>query len=261
MNLAGVFIGDDLGADFTARARIVSAVRDAARWGIYRTPSGGCPSIGMDIEGLFGPIVAQATYRQAVEAEVGVPITVFWLDAPRPDGQWGSAPFSVLEKLAHNQRLVRMVEDVVRRTPSDIGCLVCAESPGVIRKLKGLNVAEVSEALPAKERKVLLGDMSSGTIRKAIVSSGCWPEEADHGVMVVVTCGPGDTSGWRIPWRRLKEKGERAFVVDFRHRWDINNGRPGVLARNDEARERRYRELGFGQIAVSGVNELPFIGG
>ena len=258
LHSVGIFIGDDLTeGNFDERAEGISGIRNAARWGIYTTPAGWCECVNIDIEGLFGPLVASATYRQAVDAGVGVPITVCWMDAPLPDAQLGSAPLDSMEatSMQKNQPFVQMVADIVRRTSNDIGCIVCTEPIDMVRSLKKLmpELAEINRKVPAKERRGLIEGLAGGTIRKAVVTSGCWPLATSHGVM--------DVSGWRIPWRHLKSQGDRAFIVDFRHGWDVNNGCPGVLVRNDGARERRYRELGFNQITVSSINELPFIGG
>lgn len=267
LSLVGIFIGDDLMfGNFKDRAESISGLRNAARWGVLSTPAGGCACIGMDIEGLFGPVVAQVTYRQAVESGIGVPITACWMEAPAPTVPTGSAPIEVMEEIAirKNSDMLRMMSDIVRLTPNDVGCIVFTEQVETLKKLASVMPSGVVEAhakMPAKLRRETLADIKAGEIRKALVNKGCDHFISGHGVMVVATCGIGDVSGVPIPWRRLGKDGERAFIVDFRHSWDVNNGRPGVLARNDEARMRQYRELGFGQIAVSEVSELPFVGG
>ena len=268
LHLAGVFIGDDLTYGyFRDRAEGVSSIRNAARWGVVSTPSGGCSCIGLEVEGLFGPIVAQATYRQAVESGIGVPITVCWMNAPAPNEPLGSAPLKVLEETAitRNMEMMRTLSDIVRLSPNDLGCIVFTEFVETLKKVASnmpSGLAEAHVKMPAKLRRETLADIKQGVIKKAIVNKGCEHFTSGHlGVFVVATCGTGDVSGVPIPWRRLKNKGDRSFIVDFRHDWDVNNGRPGVLARNDEARMRRYRDLGFNQIAISEVNQLPFVNG
>ena len=70
----------------------------------------------------------------------------------------------------------------------------------------------------------------------------------------------GADSVYNIPWgAKTKEAPDRKlYMVDFRHDWDVHNGRPGRLARNDDARKLRYRELGFSQILCD-IEELPFL--
>lgn len=263
-HLAGVFIGDDIpGMDFVGRAEAISSIRNAGRWGVYVTSAGGCPGIDMAVEGLFGPVSVQATYADAVNAGIGVPITVCWLECPRPKCSLGSAPFNVLEATAmqRNAAFVETVSRIVEGVSPDVGCLVCTDPPAMMRLVSKIpGVVEVSRNITAKERRLRLDEIASGTIRKAVVSYGAFPLETDHGVMVVATCGGGDVAGWRIPWRRLSRQGERTYLVDFSHPWDYHNGRPGRLARNDDARVRRYREMGFSQIVVEDAGHLPFLG-
>ena len=262
-HLAGVFIGDDIpGVDFIGRAEAISSVRNAGRWGLYVTSAGGCQGIDMAVEGLFGPVSVQATYADAVNAGIGVPITVCWLECPRPRCSLGSAPFNVLEATAmqQNAAFVELVSRIVSGVSPDIGCLVCTEPLAMMKKLAQIpGIVEVGRKTSAKERRLRLDEIAAGTIRKAVIS-GSFPLEANHGVMVVATCGGGDVAGWRIPWRRLSRQGERTYLVDFSHPWDYHNGRPGRLARNDDARVRRYREMGFSQIVVEDAEHLPFLG-
>lgn len=260
---AGVLIGDVSGdGNFGKWARNVSAIRTAARWGICSTSFGGAVEIGMDVEGLFGPLVASASYEDAVRAGIGTPVTVVWIPCPAPLTALGSAPFKTLEDMAtwRNDSFVKLVADIFGHVQSEEGCLLCTEQVDLARRVSALlpSVVELNGKTPAKERKAALDDLAGGTIRKAIVSSGCFPRYIDHGVMIVVNCGSGEMPGWSIPWRHLKKPGEKTWLVDFRHDWDRHNGRPGRLALNDEARMRHYREMGFSQMTVDGVAQLPF---
>ena len=264
--VAGLFIGDDMpGVDFVSRAENVSMLRNAARYGFYVTAAGGCPGYGMDVEGLFGNLVASATYADAIKGGVGVPVTVCWLPSPRPKMSLGSADVRVLEAMAmqNNPEFVDMVAHIVREVSPDVGCLVSASNLALIKRVKEKmpELVECHRRLPAKGRRVILEDISIGTVRKAIVSYGCFPLVTSHDVMIVANCGGADVAGERIPWRKKTHDGEKTYMVDFRHAWDVHNGRSGRLALNDEARTRRYKELGFNQILVSDVAQLPFIGG
>lgn len=265
---AGVFIGDDLpGVDFTKRAEGVSAVRNAMRWGLYTTAGGGCGGVDLALEGLFGHVNAEATYADAVNAGYAVPITVCWLPCPQPGVPLGSAPFRMLEAIAmqNNEEFCKLAAGIVNGVSSTRGCLLCSEHVALLKRVAkwlpaGTVAPQIHEKTPVKERRALLEDVANGTIRRALVSYGFFPLVSDHSVMVLATCGGGDIAGWRIPWRVAKSSGDRAYIVDFRHEWDLHNGRPGRLALNDEARMRRFRELGFRQMYVDDVSKLPFMG-
>ena len=99
-----------------------------------------------------------------------------------------------------------------------------------------------------------------GMIRRAVVTYDV-PLASSLGVMILASCQGRSIAAKRIPWRKKTSERDRAFIIDFDHSWDMHNGRPGHLARNDNARVARYQELGFRQISLDSVNQLPFIGG
>ena len=259
---AGVFIGEVPSSNVSKRAMQISSVRSAARWGISSTSFGGIVDIGMDVEGLFGPLVSYVSYNDVVASGIGVPITVVWIPSPKPRCYSGSAPISVLSDMAmrSNKEFINLVSEIINHVSNDVGCIACTDDNVTADRISAIlpNVVKISGLSPAKERKAVLDDIAGGTIRKAIVSSGCFPRSISHGVMVVANCEGEYIDGWNIPWRHLTRPGEKTYLVDFRHDWDSHNGRPGRLSLNDEARMRKYREMGFSQMSVSNAAQLPF---
>ena len=260
-HLTGVLIADDAGydgSDINARAEGISGIRNAARFGIISSPAGGDKDVDIAVEGLFGPLTASATYDDAVKAKAAVPVTVCWMPCPRPNAPLVSADLDTLSALAmhRNRAFVKMVSDIMRETPPVVGCLMTGHHEMLKRISKTLNVAFVTKK-SYKHRKVILDDIASGVIRKALLD-GYFPESSSHGVMISATCGGADAVQW-FPWRELAREGDKVYIVDFHHKWDMHNGRPGRLARNDEARERRYADMGFSQIQLEDVKQLPFL--
>ena len=258
---AGVLVGEVPTHHFSKKAGRLSAIRSAARFGIASSSFGGDVEFDMVVEGMFGPLVSSISYDEVVKAGIGTPITVVWVPSPKPKEYIGSAPFSVLSDTAmqRNKEFVTLIADIMKYVPNDIGCIVCTDDKIMAERVKTLVPSAVEVvASPQKERCAILGDIAGGTIRKAIASTGCFPHEISHGVMVVANCTGWDMTGWSIPWRHLTKPGEKTYLVDFRHDWDRHNGRPGRLALNDAARMRRYMDMGFSQISVSNAAQLPF---
>lgn len=260
-NLAGVFVGEvtDDFADKRERVEGVSCVRNAARWGVMSSPFGGCrEGVDLAVEGLFGNLVASMTYDEAVYAELAAPVTVCWIPCPRPNAPLVSASEGMLESIAHGDpRFVRIVSEIMARTPDGTGCLMYG-SANFVKAFKS-DAPKVCKQVRYGIRNVMLDRIASGEIRKAVLVNGYVPQGFGQGVVVSTSCGGADTVGV-FPWCRAGER-KKVYVVDFSHGWDVHNGRPGRLVRNDEARERRYADLGFDQIRVEGVDQLPFIGG
>jgi hypothetical protein len=257
---AGVFVACDLASgDFRERAEGVSSLRNAARWGIYRTSLGGTMDVDIVTEGLFGPSCASASYADAVSGGFATPVVVCWLRAPKIE--LGSLPRDVLLATAvQDEGFCRMASDIIRRTPSELGCICCADNKALGERLAGMSgddVVFVHRRTPAKVREAVVRDIASGTIRRAVCSELDMPQ-SDHGVEVIATCR-GDAARLRIPGRPSKGPTDRSYVVTFCHDWDMHNGRPGHLARNDEVRKRRFQELGIRQMFFESVDQLPFL--
>ncbi len=238
------------------RAESISSVRNAARWGVASSPFGGPYDPDMAEEGLFGPFVASATYDDAVKAGTCAPVTVCWLPAPRPNAPSVSAPLEVLEKIAHddNPMFADMVKDIFRATPNDVGMLMQARK-GKLSRFAPLGVLTLDKK--NSDRKRVIEDIVCGTIRKAVVQEDLLPRNTRQ-AMIASSCG-GISSVRNFPCWIKDGEGDRAFVVDFMHEWDVHNGRKGRLAMNDDARKSRYREMGFSQVALNGIDELPFV--
>lgn len=182
-------------------------------------------NVDMVAEGLFGPTVASATYADAVNAGYAAPITVCWLPCPPIKASLGSCPFELLEAMAMQEPdAYNMLSEIQRRTPSDVGVRFYTDQ----RRLRHLQ----------KETE----------------------KNTKADVLVLATCR-GDMANVRLPGRQSRGPTDKCYIVTFNHEWDLHNGRPGSLIRNDEARKQFFRTLGFRQMYLEDINQLPFIGG
>lgn len=264
LRMAGIFIGLDLhGSDFIKRAEKISMLRNAARWGIYETSFGGLPDeLDMDVEAMFGPVVSSVTYDDAVKAGIAAPITVCWLPCPRPKSCIGGNP-KVLAAFAmqENEKFVEIVANIVRNTSGELGCICRVESIAAAKRIGEYIpcVNQIHRTCPIACRRRDAEAVESGVLRKAIIAEDVFPKKTSHAVMVVVTCGGAEAARSHIPWMPIKNKSDRAYIIDFTHDWDLHNGRKGRLALNDEARKKCYKDMGFNQISLERFSQLPFL--
>jgi hypothetical protein len=152
-----------------------------------------------------------------------------------------------------------VVKDIAYRTPRDVGCVICSDDQiqkKISDMIRGPGVTVVNKKVPTKDLRIAFDNIAGGNSAIVLSTWECFPPATAQNVMVSVTCGGREFAGRKFPWTN---KG-KVYLVDFSHDWDAHNGRPGMLARNDEARRRRYAEIGFSQISVSDVDHLPFIG-
>ena len=261
-HMAGIFIGTDALSDTARRLEFVSGFRNAARWGVVSTAGGGEVDVDMTAEGLFGPLAVHTSYADAVKAKVAVQVTVCWLPCPRPMAPQVSADEKMMEYITilDNPQFLKALTDIMKQTSGDRGCFMVG-SIEVVRRMGVLmpETPQLNRSMIKEDRKALMSDIASGVVRKALVAHGYYPPACDVDVMVAATLGGAEMAGAWFPWRRPKKDGDKVYVVDFSHEWDVHNGRPGRLARNDEARKCRYAEMGCAQICVGDINQLPFL--
>ena len=263
MDTVGLFIGTGITPGFATFDRVgnISGIRNAARFGILETSM----YIAQDIavEGLFGTTVAAMTHAEAIRLGEAMPVTVCWLPCKRPNTNLGSTDPRLLEALSlqENPAVVDMVARIAMETPDDLGCLVLAESNAMAKRVKAkapdlLTITHGGDIHARRNKFDGMKEVVAGTARRALLVSAV-PDSAEHRVAVVANCHTAELR-W-FPWRK-KNGADKAYIVDFLHDWDVHNGRPGYLARNDEARKLLYRQMGFSQMTVGKVDELPFIG-
>ena len=234
----GVFIADDiekLAQQYTSCAESISAIVNAVRYAIHTTAAGERPLDDMALEGLFGPSVALATYDDAVRAGLVAPVTVCWLPAPAPSYA-GYGPFALIEAHAmqENEKFINMVASVCSRIDShEFFCY--ADLPAVRDRLAGK-----------------LGE--SPKVSNHIVSD----DSIEPRPIMVLATGKGCCAIKHLPWKKMTKESDRAYIVDFGHPWDVHNGQRGWLSRNDMARAHKYQELGFHQMFLNSIDQLPF---
>ena len=295
----GVLIVDEMHtASSDTRASELLRFTKARTWGVSATPDGRFDGKDVVAEGIFGPIVARFSYADGVKAGCLVPVTVYWIDCPEPNiglecylryktrdqrYKWG-----VYDNRMRNEMIGRIfagmpqsmqalgmlqftkhMEKVLR------GCAKAGCNPMPTQAHAGTDPAAFPpssfwhvKAVTAKERKAIYADMKAGAIRQAI-STHVWKQGVDFpGLSVVVNIGGGGSEivSQQVPGRasRKVDGKDRAYIVEFRHGWDVTRGKsgretPGPVLRDDESRRKIYAELGFEQINLENERGLPWM--
>ena len=268
-------------------------------WGVSATPDGRFDGKDVVAEGIFGPIVATFTYQDGVKAGCLVPVTVYWIDAPEPNiGLDNYLRYKTREQrykwgVYNNRPLNDMVGRVFARIPAELqalgmlqftkhmeqvlrGCVNAGVSPLPAQAHAGTDPAEFPSAafwhvhaISPKERRDIYERMKSGEIRRA-VSTHVYKQGVDFpDLRVVLNLGGGGSEivSKQVPGRASRKvdgKGA-AYIIEFRHHWDTvrspKTGREiaGPVFRDDTARMKIYRELGFEQVPLANERELPWM--
>ena len=281
----GILIVDEVHTSAsTTRFETLSRFTNAARWGVSATPSGRFDGGDMVIEGLFGPVVCQRTYQDAVKLGALVPIEVYWVKAPSPSvgmayySRYKTRDAKIRAAIINNPPYSKLVADLMLKIPESRSVLCftqwIAQMANVHEHCRDVEYvhAQTKEGvgtigpITPKQRKEIYSRMESGEIRK-MLATHCWKQGVDFPTLDIVVNASGggsDIVAKQIPGRasRRADGKDRAYVVDFIHEWDVdpdNPRKPGPLLASDMSRRRSYRELGFEQHVVDTLDELPFM--
>ena len=266
-------------------------MRNAARWGVSATPTGRFDGRDLVTEGLFGPVIYQYSFADGVRDGALVPITVYWVKSPEPTigieryEKFRMRTAKLRHGLTNNEARNQLVGEIVSRIDPvhQTLCILqylghmnalrphCGDGVEIVhadsdpKKFAGLkNLYPVS----SKERRAIYGRMESGAISK-ILSTYVYKQGVNFPLLeIVVNAGGGGSEivAKQIPGRESRRVGskDRSFLVDFWHPWDTEQDKrkrtvAGPIHRDDQSREKVYNQLGFEQIWVNSITELPFL--
>lgn len=289
----GVMIVDEVHTVATEnRAAKILAAKKALRWGLSATPDGRFDGGDVLTEGLVGPVVSRFSYKDGVEAGALVPITVYWVDMPEPD--CGMDVFTGLQTRAacYRHAVIRSrvqngaTVEILRHIPPEMQTLCIMQTteqmnelvklyPGiryVHAKTSDIELVKARQnnllGVSTSERRQIYDDFASGKIRQ-ILSTMVYKQGVNFVDLQVIVCpsgGGSDIAAGQIPGRgsRKIDGKDRAYLIDFWHPWDLRldpkgRAKSGFILHDDEKRQAKYHELGFEQIRVRSLDEIPFL--
>ena len=296
-NDIGILVVDEVHTAGTEkRSERISAVRKALKWGVSATPLGRFDGGDLKTEGMFGPVVTTRTYTQGVEVGALVPIEVYYLNCPEPD--CGLAYFQKLSTkhsqlgrgIEKNKHLVALLKELSDRIPQDMQTLMIMQHLSQMNELQGaikgyaqvhaeqsddnLVQKQLFNLKPVKssERNKMYKRVESGELKRTM-STYVYKQGVNFPQLEVVICPGGGGSklvAGQIPGRtsrRIVGK-DKSYIIDFWHPWDqtitdkpggVSQNKPGALLRDDKARDKVYRELGFVRTWVQSLDAIPFL--
>ena len=292
---AGILIVDEAHtAPTPKRAEMILAANKALRWAVSATPTGRFDGRDVVTEGLFGPVVYHRTYAQGIADGALVPIRVLWVPSPEPAigmehyERYRTRAGKYRHAVDRNENQNRAIAQILKRLPADRQALcimkhldqmnrivpLCAdgirfvhaeESQDALARKNLHNLAAVSR----KERRAVYKAMAAGDIRQ-VLSTYVYKQGVNFPELTyVINAGGGGSEliAQQIPGsesRNIEGKNE-SYLIDFWHPWDLvadpNGGqKAGPVHKDDQSREKAYTKLGFEQIWLNSLDELPFWG-
>lgn len=276
------------------RIDMIMAATKAMKWGVSATPLGRYDGGDLMTEGLFGPIVYESTYQQGVVDGALVPIIVYWIEAPEPTigvdnylrykTRLGKYNHGVEKNKALNGEVMRLM----RLIPEKLQTLCIMPHMQQMNELRffdkdmkiihgetsadNLKESRYHDLYPVskKDRQEIYDQMFTGTIRK-LLATYVYKQGVNFPQLTVMICPGGGGSAivaGQIPGRASRagvEGKDKSYIIDFVHSWDTydvnGKAKPGPILKDDKARAKVYRELGFEQITLKSIDDLPFLKG
>lgn len=290
----GVCIFDEvhgLGSD--TRSDAVAKLRYAIKWGVSATPTGRFDGGDLVTESVVGPVIYRKGYVDGVHVGALVPIQVVWCEVDEPPNMQTYLNLAN-KKLSRYNRGVKKnpsqckwIQDILNALPEDMQALCIMEHLQQMNELKkhipdiDIVHAQTSSdkllkdklmnihAVSRKERADIYRRFSSGELKK-LLSTHVYKQGVNFpslNVLIQAGGGGGAIASEQIPGRasRKIDGKDVAYLVDFWHPWDqaedSNTGRrrPGPVFRDDQSRRRIYKKLGFNQVWVSDLSQVPFL--
>ena len=259
---------------------MIMRARKALRYGLSATPFGRFDGADKVITGLFGPIVYQRTYAEAITDGAVVPLKVCWLECPEPDGwrHYNTHDANYRHGIWRNERMHELVGRLWAAIPPDLQALAIVDKleqmNGLVPLMSGVtyvhaqnnakyfngnNLACNLQPVKDKQRDKIYEQMASGEVKR-VISTGIYRQGVNFPQLAVLVNLAGmksDIIAGQLPGRtsrRIDGGKEYGVIVDFWHRWDKWEKRArevaGDLLRDDMNREKVYRQLGFEQVRV-----------
>ena len=289
----GIIIVDEMHtAGSEARVDSLLSATRAARWGVSATPFGRFDGGDLTTEGVFGPVVFRSTYQEGIASGALVPIVVCWVPCPPPAcgmdkyANYKKRDSKMLHGIENNVELNKIIAALLTTIPNELQTLCIVPHVNHINNILEFAPdvpyvhAQTSEdklkadryynvhAVSKKERTEMYEKMETGTVRKAM-STYVYKQGVNFPGLTVMICPGGGGSeiiAGQMPGRASRagvDGKDCAYIVEFSHEWDIQTKdgkkQAGPLLRDDRSRRRVYTELGFAQVSVTNINELPFL--
>jgi superfamily II DNA or RNA helicase len=291
-NDVGIIIVDEVHtAASDKRAEALLNFRKAARWGVSATPGGRFDGKDLVTEGLFGPVVYRRSYQEGVQDGALVPITVYWMECPEPHikldrylkftSRIGRYRHGVLKNNNRNTIIGQLLRDIP--ATKQILCIMqYLEQMDAIKSFCPPNVEIVHaetdadklaqypslHAITPADRREIYRRMEAAEIKR-VLSTHVYKQGVNFPHLeVVINAGGGgsDIVAKQIPGRESRKTAakDRSFLIDFWHPWDQitteNNRRvAGPIHKDYQSREKAYSELGFEQVWIKDLAQLPLL--
>ena len=257
------------------RASALAQFNNARLFGLGATTSGRWEGNDIMIDALFGPILAERTYTEAVTEGAIAPIRVKFIEIPFrhfPVRTRATAYKKLLELPAYMNAIRRLSQEII---PADWQTLffISNEKQGrkVLEQVGGDAVLAMDKLMKkAGDRRIMFALLKAGKISRAVCSNIYSTGVTIDNVRCAVNCAEGGANILSIqkPGRlaEVKEGKEAGYMFDFMFKPTNSNEQLETISDRDKlwklpvndcwARYNSYREKGYDVEIISNVSDI-----
>lgn len=253
----------DMLADFT-RAR---------RYGFGATLTGRFDNRDTIIEGVFGPVLAERTYLEAVKEGAICPINVLFLDVEIEPRHYRDRDAAYKGLLFRNKIMATIVKRICHEViPDDYQTLMFIKEEKQADLYLDIIGHEATVAMAKKmtkaQREYITNRMRDGTIRRCLctdiyVQGVTFP---DSKVLINIEGGGNNTSAIQKPGRlaQIRPNKKCGILIDFNFMFpgieaDYKGEAWTALVADSRAREKAYTEKGYGIYHADTIDKLKIL--
>lgn len=255
----GLVIADEVHATVTDTRKVILDTFKGRRLGFGATPEGRADGRDLLIEGIWGPVLARKTYREAVAEGAICPIIVLMLRMP-VDSKGYFSWHQAYDSILCNSRIMASVVAYINRyiIPQDHQAFTFIKNEKQCKLYQ--QVAEVEQSmamaklLNKQERKALTDDLKDNIIKRVLCSNIFIQGVTFHSMRALINASSGGHNS-QIYQKigRLAEKIEGkkyGIAIDFYFEPSKRSGQARTdhwqaPIRDSAARLRAYQEKGY----------------
>lgn len=253
------------------RLTLVDAFPKARRIGFGATLHGRFDGRDKLIEGLFGSVLVDKTYKEAVDEGAICPLTIIFLKVQITPAPCRDRESAYNRFLFRNKSIANIAADICHNViPKDFQTMVFIKNENQAEMLLDTigrdSTLAMAKRMTNKEREICDKLMKENVIKRCLCTKIYVQGVtfSDVRVLINLEAGGNNTSAIQKPGRlaEIRPGKKCGIVIDLlfvppNNEWDKYNGEPWLaLCRDSLARKKAYEEKGYDIITVDNMDTL-----
>lgn len=263
-----LFIGDEIHASVTeGRMPLIQAFERARKLGFTATPSGRFDGRDKLMMGIYGPILSQRTFSEAVAEGAICQILCLLIVMPKTDQFFGTRDMAYRHLLFQNPKIAallsKLCSDVIPPDWQTLMFIKNEKQADYLHKYVGEDnsVVAMAKKLGARERQEMFDRMSNGDVKRCLASDIYAQGVTFSDLRVVINLAGGGpyTQSIQKPGRLAEIRPGKKYgvMIDFMFPMP-SSSRNGAfsLANDSKNRFELYKSKGYEIAFVRTIDEL-----